>query len=237
MIMGHPIQRFIYIAIITLTAVFFLAGCGSSRVVVEDDDWADRWDDEQVTEEVDPLAQMQADNAELRQELARMAQENRSLNARIAELEKRLLEERDRARELEEARRPEPAPAEITLAEFDREYTRAVNLFMNRQYQDARNLFTKLLNSGVNHPLVPNCQYWIGESLYGLREYRQAIDEFQKVFNYSAQVKHDDAQIMIANSYFMLGDRNRARQEYQRLIERYPNSDYVALARQRLGEM
>lgn len=236
---AHSKKRCQYISFLAILGVFFLAGCGSSRVVVEDDDWADRWDEEEIEEQQDQLSRLQQDNQELRQELARVNQENRSLNARIAELEKRLLEERERIRALEERREaePRPEPAEITRNEFDREYTRAVNLFMDRRYREASNIFTNLLNSGVDHPLLPNCQYWIGESLYGLGEYRQAIDEFQKVFDYASQLKHDDAQIMIANSYFMLGQRDRARQEYQRLVDRYPNSEYVSFARQRLRGM
>ncbi len=236
---GHSKKRYLSILVITITAAFFISGCGSSRVVVEDDEWADRWDEDPVEDEADHITQLRQDNVELRQELARQTQENRSLNARIAELEKRLLEERDRVRALEDARtrEPEPERAEITRGEFDREYTRAVNLFMDRKYQDAKELFTRLLNSGIDHPLVSNCQYWIGESLYGMRQYRQAIEEFRKVFDFTSQVKHDDAQIMIANSYFILGERDRARQEYQRLLDRYPNSDYVVFARQRLRDM
>ncbi len=236
---GYLLKRFHLVPIVALIAAFFIAGCGSSQVVVEDDDWADQWDEERVEEQEDRLAQLEQENAELQEELARQSQENRSLNARIAELENRLLEERERLRALEEepAREPEPERVTITRNEFDREYTSAVNLFMDRRYQDAKNLFSRLLDSGIDHPLVPNCQYWIGESLYGMGEYRQAIEEFRKVFDYSSQLKHDDAQIMIANSYQQLGDRERARQEYQRLIDRFPNSEYVSFARQRLGSL
>jgi tol-pal system protein YbgF len=236
---GHSIKSTFLLLFVLLMGAFFIVGCGSSRVVVEEDQWADQWDQEEAAAP-SQLEQLQADNAELREELARQTQENRTLNARIAELEKRILEERERIRELEEARvaapPPPPPPTTSTAAEFDREYTRAMNLFMERKYSEAKDLFTRLLNSNVNHPLIPNCQYWIGESLFGMREYREAITEFQKVFGYSSQVKHDDAQIMIANSYYLLGDRQRARQEYQKLLDQYPNSDYVVFARQRLQE-
>lgn len=238
---GYPKNPTAYFVPLLSLITFVVLGCGSSRVVVEEDEWADRWTEERVETPESRLAQLQRDNEALRQEIARQTQENRSLNARIAELEKRLMEERERLRALEEARAREAEPVRpattITRTEFDREYTRALNLFMDRRYQEAKDLFTQLLNSGIDHPLLPNCQYWIGESLFGMREYRRAIEAFQRVFEYRSQIKHDDAQIMIANSYFMLGDRQRARQEYQRLIDRYPNSDYVAFARQRLREI
>jgi tol-pal system protein YbgF len=224
--------------ILTIAVILILSGCGSSKPVIEDDEWADQWE-QPVDERQQQIDQLSTENQQLREEIARINQENRNLNARIAEMEKRLLEERERARPevTEVPAQPQPVDRTVTLESFDREYNRAFNLFMNRNYSEAREIFTKLLNSGINHPLIPNCQYWIGESQFGMREYRQAIDSFQKVFDYPTQVKHDDAQIMIANSFFMLGDRARARQEYQRLIDRYPNSDYTAFARQRLSEL
>lgn len=217
--------------------VIGISGCGSSKVVLEDDQWADQWE-QQPDETQQAIDQLTQENQQLRLEIARMGQENRNLNARIAEMEKLLMEERLRAAET--AKPPaEPPPSEsaVTVSNFDREYTRAYNLFMNREYSKAHEIFGNLLNSGVSHPLLPNCQYWIGESLYGMRDFRQAIQAFTKVFDYPTQVKHDDAQVMIANSYYMLGDRQRARQEYQQLIDRYPNSDLVNFARQRLGEL
>ena len=234
---GYLLKQFQFALILTLISVLFIAGCGSSQAVVEDDDWAHQREQERVEDLEERVNQLERENTELREELVRSRQENRSLNARIAELEKRLLEERERRQALEEAPEPEPEPVTITPDEFENQYNRAINLFNNRQYEDAKNLFSRLLDSGVDHPLIPNCQYWIGETHYGMGEYRQAIDEFQKVFDYRSQLKHDDAQIMIANSYKQLGDNERARQAYQRLIDRYPNSEYINFARQQLGAL
>jgi len=234
---GYLLKQFQLALILTLISVLFIAGCGSSQAVVEDDDWEYQREQERAEDLEEKVNQLERENTELREELVRSRQENRSLNARIAELEKRLLEERERREALEEAPEPEPEPVTITPDEFENQYNRAINLFNNRQYEDAKNLFSRLLDSGVDHPLIPNCQYWIGETLYGMGEYRQAIDEFQKVFDYRSQLKHDDAQIMIANSYKQLGDTERARQAYQRLIDRYPNSEYINFARQQLGAL
>ena len=40
------------------------------------------------------------------------------------------------------------------------------------------------------HPLAANAQYWIGEAYWAQRDYRQALVEFEKVF------EHLDAQRM-----------------------------------------
>jgi TolA-binding protein len=223
-----------YLSIPVFVTVFFLYGCGSSRAVIEEQD-------NRLQEQAKQIEQLQFDNAELQREIAQLSQGNRSLNAQVAELEKQLIEEGERIRQpdVTMTTRPEQRPEHtaITPAAFENEYNRAIRLFRSRRYQDARDIFTRLLHSGTDHPLIPNCQHWIGESLFGMREYNRAIEEFRKVFNYESKYKQDHAQVMIANSYFMLGNKDRARQEYQRLIDRYPNSNYVSFARQRLREI
>jgi len=230
----HPFLLFKYLSIPVLLAVFFISGCSSSRAVIEEKEY-------RLQEQTRQIEQLQFENAELRREIAQLSQANRSLNAQVAELEKQLIEEQEQIRESDVSviSRPEPKPerTDMTPAAFENEYNRAIRLFRNRRYQDAKDIFTRLLHSGADHPLIPNCQHWIGESFFGMREYNRAIEEFRKVFNYESKYKHDHAQIMIANSYFMLGNKDRAGQEYQRLIDRYPNSRYVSFARQRLREI
>lgn len=230
----RPILPFKYLSIPVLIAVFFISGCGSSRAIIEEKEY-------RLQEQTRQIEQLQFENAELRREIAQLSQSNRSLNAQVAELEKQLIEEREQIRTPDAAviTRPEPGPerTDITPAAFENEYNLAIRLFRSRRYQDAKDIFTRLLHSGADHPLISNCQHWIGESLFGMREYNRAIEEFMKVFNYESKLKHDHAQIMIANSYFMLGNNDRARQEYQRLIDRYPNSVFISFARQRLREI
>jgi TolA-binding protein len=79
--------------------------------------------------------------------------------------------------------------------------------------------------------MADNCQYWIGECYYGLRQYQKAIIEFQKVFAYSATDKHDDAQLMIGLSYFRLGQRDQAQSEFQTFLNNFADSEYSSIAR------
>jgi len=110
-------------------------------------------------------------------------------------------------------------------------YQKARSLFESFNYQEAIATFEDLLSQYPNHPLADNCQYWIGECYYGLKQYQKAILEFQKVFAYSQADKHDDAQLMIGLSYIKLGERDRANAEFKTFLNTYAGSEYTAIAK------
>lgn len=110
-------------------------------------------------------------------------------------------------------------------------YEQARGLFESFQYRDAINAFTRLLEQSPDDVLADNCQYWIGESYFGLKEYQQAIMEFQKVFAYSMTDKYDDAQLMIGLSYVRSGQKEKAQKEFETFLNTYAGSEYVGVAR------
>ena len=114
---------------------------------------------------------------------------------------------------------------------FMGEYQQARMQFERFDYQGSTQSFLRLLNTYPNHKLSDNCQYWIGECYYGLKQYQKAIMEFQKVFAYNQADKHDDAQIMIAMSYVRVGQRERANSEFESFLNTYTNSEYTSVAR------
>ena len=86
-------------------------------------------------------------------------------------------------------------------------------------------------------PLSDNCQYWIGESYYGLRNYNQAIAEFEKVFSFANSNKIDDAQLKLGVCYLRLGDKAQARNEFDRLLSAYPSSEYKPVAQRYIARL
>ncbi|MBD3378014.1 tetratricopeptide repeat protein [candidate division KSB1 bacterium] len=99
------------------------------------------------------------------------------------------------------------------------------------QYAQAIASFQDLLNRYPNHSMADNCQYWIGECYFGLRQYQKAILEFQKVFAFSQTDKHDDAQLMIGMSYFKMGQPMEAREQFETFLNTYQGSEYTSVAR------
>ena len=119
-------------------------------------------------------------------------------------------------------------------ASFEQGYQEALKQFESRHYQPTILAFRELLTASRENSLSDNCQYWLGECYYSLREFQQAIAEFRKVFSYRDSNKKDAAQLKIGMSYLELRDRAKAREELNRLIEDYPESKYKAKARKLL---
>ena len=125
----------------------------------------------------------------------------------------------------------EPSP------QFKSRYQNALNQFKARNYNEAISLFSELLLSEPNSSLSDNCQYWIGESYYGLENYNQSVTEFEKVFSFPNSNKGDDAQLKLGLCYLRLGDKDQARAEFDRLLAIHPSSEYISLAQQYIAKM
>jgi len=113
-------------------------------------------------------------------------------------------------------------------------YESARDKFEHFDYQGAIDAFQALLKQNPNDPLADNCQYWIGECYFGLKQFQTAIIEFQKVFAYVQNDKYDDAQLMIAQSYTRMGQKDRARVEFETFINNYIDSEYLPVAKRKI---
>ncbi len=120
---------------------------------------------------------------------------------------------------------------------FEAEYQRALDVHLQGNYTRACGMFQALIKSNPSHRLSDNCQYWIGECYFGLKDYRKAVIEFCKVFTFPRTNKAEDAQLKIGLCYIRLGDKARARRELTRLISHYPGSRYVAVSRRELSKL
>ena len=94
-----------------------------------------------------------------------------------------------------------------------------------------------MLGSNTNNKLADNAQYWIGEAYYGKRQYDAAIIAFEKVFTFAKSNKKDDAQLKLGLCYIRKGDKEKAREELNRLLSDYPKSEYAAKAEKILSKL
>ena len=76
-------------------------------------------------------------------------------------------------------------------------YKDALNRFRGRRYTEAIDILTWLLQQYPNDALASNCEYWIGESYFGLSDYQRAYAAFKRVTLYSDSVKRNDAVVMM----------------------------------------
>ncbi len=117
---------------------------------------------------------------------------------------------------------------------FEDDYRKALEQFNQKRYQQALSIFKELLQRERDNSLSDNCQYWIGECYYAMKDYQQAIIEFERVLTFNNTNKDDDAQLKLGLCYLRLNDNEGARRELTRLLSNYPDSEFTQLGRKLL---
>jgi len=210
-------------------------GCGSSEEETEG------WESSQptptttaATTETAPATaadSMKNESRRLKEQIDALAAENRTLTARNAELETKLNEAATKA-----TAAPAPTTSAAPVGDVSGAYNAALGEFKSRNFQEAANQFQAIINSGGDK-LVDNCQYWIGESYYGMKKYDEAIKHFETVLGYSGSGKRPYAQLMIGNSYLAMGDKAAAKDAFSKLVSTYPASSLVEKAKEKLAKL
>ena len=117
-------------------------------------------------------------------------------------------------------------------------YDAAYNDYLKGSYDLALRGFQEYLDNFPNTDLADNAVYWIGESYYRQRRFRQAIEQFDAVLSrYPRSEKIPGALLKKGYSHLELGERSQGVVQLQHVIRQYPTSDEANLARQRLREV
>ncbi len=129
-----------------------------------------------------------------------------------------------------------PAPEVSTPANEGREaYEAAFDMFKAGKYQEAASSFSRFVQSHPESALAPSAQYWMGNSYYALRDFKNAISAQEKLIkNYPNSAKVPDAMLNIASSQQELNQKAAARKTLDNVAARYPGTQAAEKARQRL---
>ncbi|PLY09620.1 MAG: tol-pal system protein YbgF [Desulfuromonas sp.] len=175
------------------------------------------------------LADQDTDLQRLRDELALIRED---LNLRIEALELRLneLSAKPTTTSAPQANNTSKAqsPEEI--------YTRSLALVREgKDMQAAREGFQAFLKDYPQHSLAINAEYWIGETYYGDKQYKNAILQFQEIIDKNPQhVKVPSALLKQALAFQGLGDHENARLLLEKVVASYPQSPEAGKAQQKL---
>jgi len=188
------------------------------------------------------LAEKEAAIEKLEGEKKEMQAENGRLKSKVGELEINLNATSERTIELQRQvdalrERLKKAKSPLESSSLNEAYREALKMYMDGKYDDAVAGVEELLAAGIPDPLNDNCHYWIGESFFGLKRYSEALARFDEVLGFEWSNKKDDSQVMIGRFYARMGEMARAQQEYKKLIDFYPASPYIDLAKRRAGTM
>jgi TolA-binding protein len=234
-------------AAVVLLAAAFLTGCASTAPQGDRDDSMDgsvpaaTWEEE-TSEAVEALRRAVEASYDrergLAERLRETEEDNGALSQELAALRTQSTANRAQLDSLGMGSRG-PQSALIPQRAVEDEgvlaaYQDALEQYRARRYPSALDRFGDVLAMAPYGRWADNAQYWRGECFYGMGRYRQSLTEFTKVFVYEKTEKADDAQLKVARCYLALGEKERALTAFQKLLDEYPESEYVEVARKEM---
>lgn len=172
----------------------------------------------------------------------------RELDRGLQVLAQRVDESGDLYRDLKDTLKYSPAPAAGAAADSTGAAGAATTprALYDAAYQDltrgnhglAIMGFQEVLSKFPDSELADNALYWIGESYYAQKDFKQAADHFRKTIDtYPKGDKVPAAWLKLGLCRQQLGDKAGARTAYSTLIEKYPASEEARLAKTKQQEL
>jgi tol-pal system protein YbgF len=114
----------------------------------------------------------------------------------------------------------------------------AGDLYQKGKYREAYRAFEELTRDQENSEATINARYMMGECLFALKEYDQAILDYQNIItNNPSSSKAPAAMLRQGMAFEKLNDNDTARILYQKLIASYKQSSEATQAQQLLDKM
>ena len=111
-------------------------------------------------------------------------------------------------------------------------YQEAFGLIRQAKYQQSREYFQAFLEKFPKHALASNALYWLGETYYIQREYREAAEAFLKSYTTSATArKAPDSLLKLGMTLKALGENKAACDAYNELGKKFPKAPANILRR------
>ncbi|HJQ37383.1 MAG TPA: tol-pal system protein YbgF [Thermoanaerobaculia bacterium] len=130
-----------------------------------------------------------------------------------------------------------PAPA-TPSADPAQTYQAAYRDYQRGNYDLAIEGFREFVQTTPTSDMADNAAYWIGESLFSQKKYRDAIEQFDTVVTkYPKSDKVPGALLKKGYAYISLGERAQGIVQLQYVVHEHPKSAEAALARQRLKQL
>lgn len=118
------------------------------------------------------------------------------------------------------------------------QYEHILAQFRGGDLDGARKGFAEFLGSYPNSDLAPNARYWLGEAYYGAKDYRKAIDAYDKVeLDYPRSEKVPAALLKKGYAYLALKDKKRASSAFKQVVTLYPKTPEAGKASDKLAQL
>ena len=114
-------------------------------------------------------------------------------------------------------------------------YEAAFRVLMSNKYADAAVAFQKILDEKAPEDIADHCHFWIGEIKCAGKKYKEALQEFNEVLTFDRSKKRGDAQLMIGICYEGMGNKEKAREAFEKVVKDYPMTRNATQAKEHLA--
>jgi tol-pal system protein YbgF len=130
---------------------------------------------------------------------------------------------------------PEPVAVNDGLTE-QRAFDSSLAEFRAGKFRESSAGFGNFVRSFPRSSLLPAAQYWWGNSLFAMKDFRGAINAHRTLIaQFPDSNRVPDAMLNIGNSFAEIDDTREARRMWQDVVKLHPTSDAAARAKLRLA--
>lgn len=117
------------------------------------------------------------------------------------------------------------APVRVPLNDPQALYERALSDLQSGDYQGARVDFASLVARFPSHKMAGHAQYWLGETFYVQRQYKQAAQAFLAGYTtYAASKKAPDSLLKLGMTLNALGEKKTGCDAFAELNAKFPDA-------------
>jgi len=117
-------------------------------------------------------------------------------------------------------------------------YKTALAKYRTGEFSTALSGFKRFLSSGPRSDYRDNGLYWVGECHFGLGNFEQSVDYFQRILEEEPDGnKVPDAMLKMALAFREMGMEDRARRKLQELTDKYPSTNAGRIGEKKLSEL
>ncbi len=200
---------------------------------------------DQVSQLRRSLLELNSQLEALRGEMARLRGTDEQLARDIADMQRRQKDIStatqgvdDRIKRLEPMRVSNDGREFMADAEEKRQFDEALAVLRGGEFDKASVMFGTFVRRYPGSGYADSARFWLGQALYGKRDYKEAIQAFRTMANSAPDhPRAPEALLAIANCQVESRDSKAARATIGELIKVYPKSEAAQAGRERLAAL
>jgi tol-pal system protein YbgF len=178
----------------------------------------------------------------MRGEIAKLRGNDEQLARDVAELQRK---QKDIGQAADERlRKLEPVKVTLDGKEFvvqpdeRKAYEEAIGTIRSGDFEKAVAALGTFQRRYVGSPYADSVRFWLGNALYGKRDYKEAIAAFRGFVTASPEhPRAPEALLALANSQAEMKDPRGARKTIDELVKAYPQSEAALAGKERLASL